>query len=434
MANNRLKIEDYFERQAIALEAIAEANKEYTITVDMKDTEGNEVTNENVVVSNVATGVVLKSVVYNGTPVAIKLQKDTQVKITGSTLNPSLSGVFLPNAKELFVQQDTSVQVTYKKFNKLKSLAAFKLAVEDNPETEILPVGSVLTIPYTKENGVVYDWEFVIRRWGYATLRSGEKKWGAFLYANSCLEGVQFDAVETEVATEETAAENIYYYGVNGSTYTLLTLEVGDTIPYSDYTTIYKNSVRDTNFYCQKYGYNRWSMSGIRQYLNSDAGVGAWWTAQHIGDKAPSQLNSRFGMLYGFEQEDRAALTNIKIVTALNTHSGASLGATETTYDKMWLPSKDEVYGTTNITGGEDEPNTEYWNEYLGVGVCSDNEATLNGLRKLPLINNKTSYQYYWLRSCNRGNANVWDVGLSGGLNGGTPGYAYCVAPACFIG
>ena len=37
------------------------------------------------------------------------------------------------------------------------------------------------------------------------------------------------------------------------------------------------------------YGWNRWSKSALRQYLNSAAGVGAWWTAQDEWDIAPAE-------------------------------------------------------------------------------------------------------------------------------------------------
>lgn len=45
----------------------------------------------------------------------------------------------------------------------------------------------------------------------------------------------------------------------------------------------------------KNYGNNDWVVSNIRQWLNSDKGAGAWYTAQHSADQAPDKANVNSG-------------------------------------------------------------------------------------------------------------------------------------------
>ena len=67
------------------------------------------------------------------------------------------------------------------------------------------------------------------------------------------------------------------------------------------------------------YGYNRWSQSAMRQWLNSDKSAGQWWTSQNKFDRVPEQHATKAGFMSGFEKEFLDCIQPIKVVTALNT-------------------------------------------------------------------------------------------------------------------
>lgn len=75
----------------------------------------------------------------------------------------------------------------------------------------------------------------------------------------------------------------------------------------------------------------------MRQWLNSKAGVNAWWAAQHKGDVKPAELATKAGFLTGFDDDFLSCLTPIKIVTIPNTISEPDKNTpTEVTYDKIF--------------------------------------------------------------------------------------------------
>ena len=103
-------------------------------------------------------------------------------------------------------------------------------------------------------------------------------------------------------------------------------------------------------------GNNRWSVSNIRQWLNSDGAAGKWFTAQHEYDASPtsgnvSSADSAYadapGFLAGFSDDLLQHFTDITNITALHSVDG---GVTETTVDKVFLPSYTEM-GFVNSNG-----------------------------------------------------------------------------------
>lgn len=119
------------------------------------------------------------------------------------------------------------------------------------------------------------------------------------------------------------------------------------------------------------YGDNRWAFSAIRQYLNSAAAAGQWWTPQTKWDRPPNYADTTAGHLAGFPEEFVAALTPIKIVTAKPYVDGGTAQGDEAyvTYDKVFLPSMEQLYWTAPSYGVpyglEGEP-WEYWKEAYG--------------------------------------------------------------------
>ena len=181
------------------------------------------------------------------------------------------------------------------------------------------------------------------------------------------------------------------------------------------------------------YGSGRWKESAIRQWLNSSAAAGAWWTAQNDWDRPPSNASTARGFLAGFSAEFLAILEESDVVTALNTQEGFA-DETETTQDKIYLPCLENWYINPEKAGEGAE-----WDYYKDLAA----EAGLSGkfqrsstyaILKKYNVSDVTSAVYVWLRSCNRSSATyAWYVYYSGNV---TYTYAYNAhrgCPACKI-
>ena len=159
------------------------------------------------------------------------------------------------------------------------------------------------------------------------------------------------------------------------------------------------------------YGLNRDKDSALRQWLNSDAAAGSWWTPQHDFDMPPSELATKAGFLSGYAPEIRQHFAKTKVRTAKNTVSFD--GSFDEYYDKVFSPSKEQIYNTPQIEGeGE---YWEYWKRALGLTSPSANHPTVYPAYKIYAINAKTSAQRVRLRSATRGYANyTWYVSSGG--------------------
>ena len=100
----------------------------------------------------------------------------------------------------------------------------------------------------------------------------------------------------------------------------------------------------------RSYGNNRYSLSNIDKWLNSDAAAGRWWAATHSADAAPTNANvwsnyneydAQAGFLNGFSANMKAALLNTTITVAKNTVTDG--GGSETITRKLFLASTTEV-------------------------------------------------------------------------------------------
>lgn len=159
-----------------------------------------------------------------------------------------------------------------------------------------------------------------------------------------------------------------------------------------------------------RYGWNRWKTSAIRQYLNSDAGVGLWWTAQDGWDIAPDQLTTKAGYLTGLPEAMKELLVPVKYTTYTNTVNDG--GNADVTYDKVGLISLEQMYVNPQIAG-EGEAH-EYWEALNGTETKWAQSGTYPELIQYA-VENHSSAQYVRLRSAYRGNAgNTWYVYSSG--------------------
>jgi hypothetical protein len=98
-----------------------------------------------------------------------------------------------------------------------------------------------------------------------------------------------------------------------------------------------------------QYGNNRYSQSNIDQWLNSAAGAGAWYSAQHAYDEPPSNANvwlnyNEYDAEAGFQNDFSANFRNALLSTSLTVVKASDDGGgTETAVDKVFLLSTTEV-------------------------------------------------------------------------------------------
>lgn len=99
----------------------------------------------------------------------------------------------------------------------------------------------------------------------------------------------------------------------------------------------------------QNYGNNRYLYSNIRQWLNSAAAAGAWYTAQHSADAPPTNANvwngyNEYDAEAGFLNDFSANFRNALLSTSLTVVKPSVDGdGTETVVDKVFLLSTTEV-------------------------------------------------------------------------------------------
>lgn len=163
-------------------------------------------------------------------------------------------------------------------------------------------------------------------------------------------------------------------------------------------------------------GNNRYSLSNIDQWLNSDGAKNEWYVKSHIFDTCVSTLAGKNGFLRNIDPDFKAALLPVKIRTALSNTDG---GGSEIIARRCFLRSMTEVYGTAvnNVMEGEQ----------LGYYVGTGNSE------KIKLLNGTAST--WWLRSPNFSSANsVYYVQASGASINYTALSAFGVSPAFALG
>ena len=175
------------------------------------------------------------------------------------------------------------------------------------------------------------------------------------------------------------------------------------------------------------YGDNRWRKSAYRQYLNSDLPAKQWWQPQDEWDMKPDQADTVPGFLAGFSDDFKSALTRVKVVTYGNTVTDD--GSAVVTYDKIFLPSLEEIYCSPQASG--EGTYWPYWKERTGA------KTPQALLRTYPLritrdLAQRTVCHAVRLRSARRGNG----FNAFGAFSNGNIGYWNAIdanrcAPAC---
>lgn len=312
---------------------------------------------------------------------------------------------------------------------KIENFAMVQELVQTGLASKIFAIGDQFICPWTDTvANKTYDWVWDVVHFGDVTLEDGNVVPGMYLKSHYTTPfGIQFDNVESEKATESTFLADYSYYTKNpDGSFKLEEVTVGQTIPLE--TEYFHSAIKDPTGNICKFGYNRWSHSAIRQWLNSDKDKGAWWTAQHLGDVAPNELKSRAGFLTGFQQDFLSVIKKVKIRTQLNSITDKDIGTDEETIDLMFLPSKEQMYGTTENGIYNDEPFTYY---KIATGFDKPKNDVCQG-RVHYKIDVKTSPQIGRLRSPNRGNSyNTWYANTTGNLNNNNANNSNVCSPDC---
>ena len=184
----------------------------------------------------------------------------------------------------------------------------------------------------------------------------------------------------------------------------------------------------------QSYGNNRYIYSNLRQWLNSAAAAGAWYTAQHSADAAPTSANvSRnayngiAGFLNAFTADEQAALLDTTITVGKSSTDG---GGTETCTDKIFPLSCTEVGLSGDHTCGS------------LLAIFSDNASRIATVTAECVANSNYSSNpasgaawYYWLRDAYAGSAyGARGVRTDGTLNWYLAYYgSHGLRPACYL-
>lgn len=226
------------------------------------------------------------------------------------------------------------------------------------------------------------------------------------------------------------ASWKVYSYGANGITLNeTVNVTVGSsgtnigTIPYEQRNGNI-NSMQE-----MAYGCNRWKISALRQWLNSNKPKGQWWTPQDAWDICPDQLANKDGFLCGMPEEMLNSLKKVKVSTFTNTVNDE--GVEDITYDYVTLPSLGQIYAQTQIAG-EGNPHT-YWKRRSGRTTPSEWFKAYPNVIAYS-VSNKTSAQYIRLRSARRSFANsVWGVNTSGIISFYDASYAHTCNPLVCI-
>ncbi len=185
----------------------------------------------------------------------------------------------------------------------------------------------------------------------------------------------------------------------------------------------------------RSYGNNRWTLSNVRQWLNSQAAAGKWYSAQHGADAPPTNANvwsnyneydAEAGFLAGFSANFIAALLTTTHTVGKATVDG---GGTESCADKIFLATCTEVGLSGDVTAGSKLAlfsNDSSRLAYPTAEAVSKSEYTNSSL-------NVNSPWWWWLADAYASNSyGVRSVNSSGAMNWNNAYYGdYGVRPLC---
>ena len=150
-------------------------------------------------------------------------------------------------------------------------------------------------------------------------------------------------------------------------------------------------------------GNNNWKLSNIRQWLNSDAAAGEWYSAQHSADAPPTNANTynaktgyadRPGFLYHFTTAQKSAMLNFDLTLKIPTVDG---GGSHVVSQKVFFPTMSQV----GLGANEGVSEGTVFDKYDGV----ENAFRVKTVHPMAAANSgytgqtANSAKWYWLSS-----------------------------------
>ncbi len=156
--------------------------------------------------------------------------------------------------------------------------------------------------------------------------------------------------------------EGVSSYKTNSDTTAIETVDITEGTGGTDLATL--GTINHAQRIC--YGYNRYAQSNIRQWLNSKATVGQWFTPQNDFDR-PNESKNEAGFMNGIDEDFLEVVSKTKIITDINKISDN--GGHDTTYDYFFLPCLKNINGGDNFYDGpgstvQDIEDTDIWDYY----------------------------------------------------------------------
>lgn len=322
---------------------------------------------------------------------------------------------------------------------------AGKISVPEMAEGQIAKIGQVLAVKAVDDDGKPSEWECVDAPSGIDISMLAYSQIANIVRIGKA---EQYFKIGDQILTTYTDTDgNQYVMPWDVVAFRTVELENGSKVPgmiiQSHYATVEdlqfdapEPSSSDVNVGI--FGWNRWSYSGIRQWLNSNANKGSWWKSTHSGDVAPSQLSSVNGFMKGLPTDFISMLKKTKHETALNyiyPSGNENTYVYDTTYDIFFLPSVNEEHcqdssqPTRWDSSGREGTAWEYWIQRKGSTPTTFSSYAV----RYSLADGSTG-KGIWLRSAHR-NEPIANYAISS--RGSTTSYltygSYGVAPACVI-
>ena len=249
-----------------------------------------------------------------------------------------------------------------------------------------------------------------------AELPAGVQKFaiGATIYEFTTVNALAIGGQIVPSAWTGEVPTQVKTYASATSTVAIETLTV--TVSSGDITLTPLNNLLRTH-----YGSNNYIQSGIKQWLNSAAATFVW-EAKTIYDRPLTSPNAK-GFLNLLDADLVAVLGAVNKQVARNTVTDT--GGQDTFSDKVFLPSKIEVYGTTEgtVTG-------ESAYEYFSVNAAAPTDAAVAWRIKYL----SETARIWWLRSPVVSSAHhPRRVGATGDVSNYPASNYYGLAPACCI-
>ncbi len=175
---------------------------------------------------------------------------------------------------------------------------------------------------------------------------------------------------------------------------------------------------RDSNY---MYGSNRFDLSEIRQWLNSDQSAGCWWAAKHICDRPSLFTTDLNGYLQGCSAVLKEYLTESVLV-----ERSIDLGVIKKLC-RFFLPSAENLH--IDVKDPEVELEDEAWDYYRDTPTDRQKPCS-----KRVFTDPLGTAQRCWLSSADRGvSYGVWNTLTDGSTNYCSANTTNACAPACVI-